>query len=151
MTIVEIDVRKPGHSTLTPILAKRIEDFADRHDEFVSAQVFAYAVMARLWQLDQTLQVLAVVDEAKGVLGHTVTQIEDQGKKPVALMVQAKADGDVGDAMTQAYTRVQEWARSKGATSLVVITQRDPEALERKYGFKLSRRILAKSLEPQGA
>jgi hypothetical protein len=82
-------------------------------------------------------------------VGHVLSQYQPNGQgvgRPTVTIIQSKADKDVGDAVAEAYHQVESWARSKHAVALVMISGRDAEVLDRKYGFKLSRRVFHKLL-----
>lgn len=142
--VLTVDLSKPGHVTLTPLLHTRIREFAAERDEWVHPEVFAASVMARLWERDPRLLVLVLVTESE-VVGHVVAQLQDEGK-PVVLVIQTKADRDVGHALIEAMHLTEQWARSQGAVSLIAVTHRDPDAMARRFGFKLSRHLLTKPL-----
>ena len=141
---IAIDLSQPGHALLAAVAADRIRAFATQHDETTDPQALTATAMIQLWQRKPDVHVIVLTDPEKGVVGHLLAQMQGS----VVVLVQAKADGDVGDAMKQAIVDAEAWGASRGATVAMFVTHRNAEAMKRwNPGYKVARTVFTKPLD----
>jgi hypothetical protein len=151
VTLVPVDPLHPVSGLLFPLVARRVMDFVvDNVPEAESSDKFTRSLLARMVYGDPDYVALALATPNGRIVGHVLAMIERDGSKQWVYVFQAKADESVGDAMKDALRWVDEWGRSRGATSMRMATSRNPKAWERAYGFEVFRTLMWRDI-PQGA
>ncbi len=147
--VVRVD---PGaNPTLTGPVAQCIRDYARVHGAAAEdPDLTTRQTMAALWQGSPDLLVLALVEDTGAVVGHLVAVHGKSGTKSTTVIQQVKATANVGDGIDRAAAQVEQWARSKGAQTSVLVTHRDPDKSGpkkwRDMGYEPTHTIMAKSL-----
>lgn len=149
--LIALDPMQPGHALLSAVVSERIRDFTKHYDETVDPDSMVRMVMTQLWQGNPDTRVMVLVDNEKGVVGHTLSEIQRQPGKSVVVLVQAKADGDVGQNMNDARAANEAWGMSRGATMAMYVTHRNAEFIKRvDPSYKVSRTVCVKVLNGGG-
>lgn len=146
VSLIIVDPYDPVSGLLVPLIAQRMLEQARLHAQELDPEQLVKSTMTRLWQKDPTLAILAFVDEKGVCVGHCVATIETDGTNKWIFVSQVKADGNVGDAVARAIEVADKWGNENGCKIMLMATGRSEKAWERKYGFKLSRRIMDRQI-----
>lgn len=147
--IIQLNMGLPGHPLLGALAADRIRQFATEHDETVDPERLTRLVMAALWAGDPgTLVTVLVNPETGSVVGHLLGELQSgSGGQTNLVLAQAKADGNVGEAMKDAIRQGEEWGAERGAKMSMFVTHRNPETLKRwNPEYKVARTVFVKPL-----
>lgn len=143
-TIVRVDpLRSPETAVLTGILAKRVRDFNEATNPYQTPEEAVKTVMSGLWNNNDGVLALMFIDAESNVVGHMVAM---DSSRDWVIIFQAKADGNVGDAIKQSEAMVAEWAKARGRKGLWIITHRNPETWAKKYGYQVTHTIMNRSI-----
>lgn len=146
----------PNLGILVPIVGKRIIEYVKEHQKEQDPILVTRSIMVPLWSQDPLTLVLAMVGTDGTVVGHAVAAISSDGTGHWALIAQTQADGAVGDAVKRSVEYVQGWVVNEinpvftqrgipPVNRLVMVTGKNEKAWERDLGFKLERRVIARS------
>ncbi|HEX7162138.1 MAG TPA: hypothetical protein VF223_12995 [Trebonia sp.] len=145
--VVKVDPLARPSGLLVPEVARRILETAENHFEDLDPNLYTAQVMARLWAGDETVLVLALVEDGTyKVVGHAVAEVAQHGKHKWVFVSQTKADQNVGDAIKRAILLADEWGKQHGCTRMVMATTRPDTAWKRKYGFDTMRHLMVRKL-----
>lgn len=146
VSVVRVDPYDPVTGLLVPIISQRMLEMARAVAHEFDPEQLVKSTMVKLWAHDPTIGVLAFVDEKGQCVGHCVASIESDGVNRWVFVSQVKADGNVGDAVSRAIEVADKWGKDNGCTWMLMATGRSEKAWEKKYGFKLSRRVMARQI-----
>lgn len=146
VSVVRVDPYDPVTGLLVPIISQRMLEMARLHCTELDPEQLVKSTMVKLWARDPAIGVLAFVDEKGVCVGHCIASMETDGRNRWVFVSQVKADGNVGDAVARAIEVADQWGRDNGATMMLMATGRSEKAWERKYGFKLSRRVMDRKI-----
>ena len=145
IAILPVSATDSQLALLTPMLADRIEAYAKDHMPDVVPRDMAAGVMIQVWGGSPVTRLLALVDTETGVLvGHALATLE--GKPPVLVISQMRADQKVGDGLKDAVVQLEQWARDAGVTKALLVTHKGPEEMYKKHGYRFARHIAYKEL-----
>lgn len=145
--VVRVDPMDRTTGLLVPVVAQRIRETADQHFDELDPDLFTSGMMARLWAGDDTVLVLALVEEGTfRIVGHAVAEIAKHGKNTWVFVSQTKADQNVGDAIKRAILLADEWGKTHKATRMVMATSRSDTAWRRRYGFSALRHLMSRDI-----
>lgn len=140
----------PLHPTLAVsyvLGAQRVLDFTQRYPTEVSPESFTRGAMARVCMQDPHIKLILVVESNTGeVLGHLLATIETNGTDTWVFCWQVEVDQRATGIVQQLIDYATPWARSRGATSVLMATHLAPEFWQRRYGFEMVRHVMRRTL-----
>jgi hypothetical protein len=140
VSLVRIDPGHPGLRLLTPFLAERVAAYAAAFQPEYEPEAFARTVLARLWQGDPTLLAVGLVRQGS-LVGHVLAEASGHGARTRVVILQVRADENVGDARQRAVRSVLDWAAQVGASRVILTVHRDPKDWA-DLGFRVYRHVL---------
>lgn len=133
---------------LLPFVVQRILEFARQHMEEMGPEQFTKHVIGRLTIGDPTILVLAFVGAQGDVVGHGAASIENDGQNKWVFIAQCRVEPGEGSSdptvVRRALEYTDEWAKSHGATTMLMASTRSDEAWRRRYNFKTYRHIMGR-------
>jgi hypothetical protein len=145
--IVQVEPYHKVYGLLTPLLAQRLsEGFAALGDE---DSIVLPQFMSRLWAKDPGTLLLAAIDSTGTIKGHTAAVYQKAGTEaPQVIFIQPRLDEPTeNDAVAEMIEWIERWAKSLGATSLVLLARRVDAKWIKKHSFEVSRYILTREVK----
>lgn len=148
-TTVIVDPYHPQLGALAHLVSQRLVEDTQKigdEDDFTVTSLFS-----RLWALDPTVLVLAVLDSESGELvGYSAASIEGNQAFMMQPRFEKPTENDAtGELLTIAERWIKDYNTAMGAeliTRLTLVTRRFDPKWEKKYGFETKRYILTKKL-----
>jgi hypothetical protein len=133
---------------LIPLAAQRIEEHAHTYQPEVIPEEYARAAVSRVWGGDPDILLMGLVnDETAQLVGHVLAILARAGTATRCEIVQAKADENVGDALTQAVETVIKWATVQKIARVMLNSSPGGKEWEKRLGFRRYRSVLRLPLE----
>ena len=150
--IVRMDWNNPYCWQVAPFIFWRMWNFTERYDTEGTPE--ETSGLARTWFTtgDKRLGLWAIVDSEAGLVGHLFANPEpivtDPRQWRYVLVRQAEANDniDIRHESKEVFKQVEEWTRSLGLNTLLILTHKSSEAMSRRWGFHEYKSLLKKEL-----
>lgn len=141
----------PDHWRHIGTLVARIPAFIQRF-RLESDPCVVTSHLTSFWAAGSEAVGLWVMLDGETVIGHLIAVIESLWGVPYGMVMQVEIDHPYTLTLDQhgaIMAEVSTWARGQGATSLKMLTPRDPEAWMRHSGFRPYLTLLTLPFEGQ--
>jgi hypothetical protein len=143
--IVEPDPLAGSAGLIYVLAGQRMLAFAQQFPQEVNPEAFVRMVLARLVARDPAVKVLVAVADGE-IVGHILAMLERSGQDCWVFCYQAQVDLAGSDILDQLISAAVPWAKSQGATSVLMATSLDPEFWQRRYGFESVRHVMKRAI-----
>ena len=137
----------PQAAIVFGLVTQRMLSFAQRYPSELRPEPMVRLWLARLCAKDPRFKVYVALNLDTGeVIGHCVGSIETNGVDTWLFCWQIEVDQSHTGIVDQIITVGSQWAKSQGATSILMATQIDPEFWKRRYGFESMRTVMSRQI-----
>ena len=134
--IVRVDPFHPVMGMLFPLMLRRMMEFATTHSPEMNPEAQVRDFAMRACAGDPNMLLLAFLAPDGRLIGHSVSILQQDYGKVWLFVPQCKVDEPGGDVISRAIKMGTEFAKSRGATMIIMVTKRSDGSWARAYGFK---------------
>lgn len=131
---------------LFPQLIKRVETFCNAHDTDLTVDQMLPMIKA-VFVSDNTDALLYGVVDGMDLIGHMIARKEVVGSKSYILIYHGEIDEVDQKAVQKIMDDVVEFAKIHKCPEIKLVTARNPEGFERRYGFTRQQTIMRKPVD----
>lgn len=156
MIIYPLDRYDPGSWALMPSVVNRVAMFCRKYETDTDPETITQRVIEHfvVHEQRQTLRVWVAVYATGDLIGHCLVTIDTWCDKVIGTIVQYESDVPLDRALVRAaFDEIAAWSRSKGATTLRILTlHKDERGLararlfQRLYGFHPTHMVCDRAL-----
>lgn len=125
-------------------LYERIKLFAEQYTPELPADVIASGFMNRLFNGDDNLHIMIEYSDNWDIIGHAIAEVQEYGGHKIIMVHQASADKNKQSSLNEGVEYIDKLAEYVGAYCTIFMVTKHIPALQKKYGYKVSRQIMMK-------
>lgn len=131
------------------VLFNRIKQFCDQYTPEIPGEIVADTWLRRVFDNDESFHLLVRLDTNYNVVGHAVIEVQQAYGFNIVFCHQAMGNTVNIAHIDEGIEYMDKLASSVNAKASVFVVTKGVSALQRKYGYKVSRTIMMKNYEEE--
>jgi len=125
-------------------LHKRIVAFAEQYTPEIPAEVVATQFLNRFYNGDNSVHILVALDDNFVITSHAIIEVQNVFGYVVVWCHQVQSDRKSTGSLDKGMEYIENLATTIHAHCILFTVTKNMKALEKKYGFTVSRSIMIK-------